>query len=266
MSAEGDEGLQKFLRGAANHRLLTAQEERDLARRAKAGDDSARHELILCNLRLVISIARYYRNRGLPYSDVIQEGILGLDRAVRKFEPDRGYRFSTYATLWVKQAIQRGLSGAGSTIRLPPQVAERRAKARALLMADPDLPMEELAAELEIEVDQLMRALDAAEVVTSLDREVSSDDDFPHTLLDTLGDPDADDPSAVTLTNTAGLHVAIESLPELQRAVIRLRFGLDGDMPLPLKDVGDRLCLPVTRAQGEQRKALKALRDALESR
>lgn len=265
MAIEGDEGLQQFLRTAANHRLLSAQEERDLARRARAGDDSARHELILCNLRLVVSIARYYRNRGLPYSDVIQEGILGLDRAVRKFEPERGYRFSTYATLWVKQAIQRGLSGAGSTIRLPPQVAERRAKARALIAAEPDIMMEALAEELDIEVDQLLRALNAAEVVTSLEREVSSDDDYAHTLLDTLADPHADDPSDQPPDDVSALYAAVANLPDRQRAVLSLRFGLDGGRaPMPLKEVGDELGLPTATVQSEQRKALKALKEMLE--
>lgn len=260
-----DEGLQQFLNQAANHRLLTPQEERDLARAFQAGDDRARKQLIECNLRLVISIARRYRNRGLPFGDIIQEGTLGLDRAARKFDPDRGFRFSTYATLWIRQAIQRGISGAGSTIRLPPQVAEHRAKARAARLSDPEATSMEMAELFETTPQLIERALDAAEVVTSIDRFVSADDDYTRTLLDTFADPYADDPWEVLPEPVTGLYRALDSLPAQQRRVIELRFGFGGDPPMSLADVAEEMGLSTTTVQTAQREALKELRDLLDS-
>lgn len=260
-----DEGLQLFLNQAANHKLLSAQEERDLARAFQAGDDRARVKLIESNLRLVISIARRYRNRGLPFGDIIQEGTLGLDRAARKFDPDRGFRFSTYATLWIRQAIQRGISGAGSTIRLPPQVAEHRAKARSALMQDADATLLEMAEQFETTPELIERALDAAEVVTSIDRFVSADDDYTRTLLDTFADPNADDPWDVIPESVVSLYAALETLPPQQRKVVELRFGFGGDPPLSLAEVADKMGLSTTTVQTAQREALKELRDLLDS-
>lgn len=261
-----DEGTQRFLRMAAGHRLLSAREEKELARAAAKGDTAARHKLLLHNLRLVVSIARHYRNRGLPFADVIQDGILGLDRATIKFDPERGYKFSTYATLWIRQAIRRGLSGTGSTIRLPPQVAERRAKARAALLKDPMRDLQELAESLELEAGQLANALGAAEVVTSLDREISIDDDYAHTLLDTLADPLAHDPAHHLPETNPELHDALADLEPLQQKVIRLRFGFDGEAPMSLAEVAERLGYKgTTTVQAAQREALKQLRAVLES-
>lgn len=258
-----DEGLQRFLDTAANHRLLTPQEERDLARRFQAGDESARHELIKCNLRLVISIARRYRNRGLPFGDLIQEGTLGLDRAARKFDPDLGYRFSTYATLWIRQSIQRGLSGAGSTIRLPPQVAEHRAKARAAMLREPELSIEEIADDMDASLELIERALGAAEVVTSIDRQVSADDDYTRTLLDTVPDPHATDPWEDLPEDVSGLYGALEQLPEQQQKVIELRFGFTGKPPMALAEVAEEMGLSTTTVQTAQRDALASLRELL---
>jgi RNA polymerase sigma factor (sigma-70 family) len=260
-----DEGLQQFLNQAANHKLLTAQEEKDLARAFQAGDDRARQKMIESNLRLVISIARRYRNRGLPFGDIIQEGCLGLDRAARKFDPDRGFRFSTYATLWIRQAIQRGISGAGSTIRLPPQVAEHRAKARGARIADPDATYIEMAEQFETTPQLIERALDAAEVVTSIDRFVSADDDYTRTLLDTFADPYAEDPWEALPEPVTGLYRALEELPPQQRRVIELRFGFGGEPPLSLAEVAEEMGLSTTTVQTAQREALKELRDLLDS-
>ena len=257
-----DEGLQRFLDRATNHRLLSAQEERDLARRFQAGDEGARHTLVECNQRLVVSIAKYYRGRGMPFADIIQEGNIGLDRAARKFDPDRGFRFSTYATLWVRQAIQRGLAGAGGTIRLPSQVAERRSKARTLLTRNPDMDMGDLAALLEVNPSQLEQALDAAEVVTSLDRLTSDSDDSAHTLLDSTPDPNAIDPQEV-FEATGPLLLALATLPPSQQEVLRLRFGFH-DTPMSLAEIADEVGKSVGTVQSLQRGALRALRELLE--
>jgi RNA polymerase sigma factor (sigma-70 family) len=241
-----DTGLQHFLNQAANHRLLTAQEERDLARRAAAGDDSAREKLILSNIRLVVSIARHYRNRGLPYSDVIQEGVLGLDRAARKFDPERGYRFSTYATLWIKQAIQRGLSGASTTIRLPPLVADRRLKARAKLLEDPDLGVDDIAEMLEVTPAHIAGALGAAEVVTSLDRIEWTSPDSDRTLLDTLADPFSPDPEdGISAYPEALVRRAARALPYEQREILFYLHWVSSDYVYVL-DNGKELRGPFT--------------------
>lgn len=260
-----DEGLQRFLDSVASHRLLTAQEERDLARAARAGDERARHKLIECNLRLVISIARRYRNRGLPFGDIIQEGILGLDRASRKFDPERGFRFSTYATLWIRQSISRGISGSGSTIRLPPQVAEHRAKARAAMNKDAALSLEEIAEDMDAPIELIERALAAAEVVTSTDRYISSEDDYTRTLLDTVPDPHAIDPYDALPEDTEGLYEALQELTPQQRRVIELRFGFGGEHPRSLAEVAAAMSLSTTTIQTAQREALKTLRELLSS-
>lgn len=258
-----DPGLQLFLNRAAGHKLLTAQEERDLARRAKLGDDRARHRLIESNLRLVIAIARRYRNRGVPFGDLIQEGTLGLDRAARKFDPDRGFRFSTYATLWIRQSIQRGISGSGSTIRLPPQVAEHRAKARAAQRRDPAQTLEEIAEDMDAPLELIERALAAAEVVTSTDRFVSADDDYTRTLLDTIADPHATDPWEDLPEDTAGLTEALKALSPQQRRVVELRFGFGGEHPRSLAEVAEVMGLSTTTVQTAQREALRVLRERL---
>lgn len=262
-----DEGLQEFLQRATAHRLLNAAEEIALARAAGRGDEASRHKLVTHNIRLVVSIARYYRNRGLPFADVIQEGMLGLDRASRKFDPERGFRFTTYATLWIRQSIQRGLSGAGSTIRLPPHIAERRAKARAARLREDgrDASLEDLAEELELPVEQVRQALEAAEVVISLDREIKMDDEYAHSLLDTIADPHAVDPGEELPVDTEYLHAALAKLPELQRQVLELRFGFDGSHPRSLAEVAAALGKSTTTVQTAQRMALKKLREALDS-
>jgi RNA polymerase sigma factor (sigma-70 family) len=257
-----DEGLKQFLNAAADHRLLTADEEKALGRIARrvysrnlehacSGCPScrARHELVNCNIRLVVNIARYYRNRGLPMSDVIQNGILGLDRAARKFDPERNIRFSTYATLWIKQAIQRGLTSGGSTIRLPAHVAGRRAKARAALSLDAEQSLTLLAASMDISLANVERALEAAEVVTSLDREMYGDD-YTHTMLDATPDPHAPDPADLEGMDAplyvreyvARLDDIDNRVPSRQlRRIIELSFGLTGKPPMGAEEVARAL-------------------------
>jgi len=258
-----DEGHQRFLDSAANHRLLTAKEERDLARRAGRGDESARHELIRCNMRLVLSIARGYRHRG-DYEDIVQDGVLGLDHATRKFDPELGFRFTTYATLWVRKYILTGLSANAATIRLPPQVAEHRAKARGALAAEPHKTIEQLAKDLDAEPEEIRRALEAAEVVTSLNREVYLDDDYSQSLLDTVADPHADDPSEGHWDATH-LRAALLDLPPELGEIVRLRFGFDGQPPLSLGEIAAHVGKSTTTVQAWQREALRRLRELLSS-
>lgn len=261
---EVDEGLRLFLQQAATHRLLTEFEERALARRARDGDERARQELLLCNVRLVVSVARHYRDRGLPFGDLIQEGIIGLNRATEKFDPERGYRFSTYATLWIKKSLQHGLSNNGSTIRLPPLVQDRRIKAMALRREDPELTDKDIAEILEMPTQHVSDALGAAEVVASLDREVSDMDSY--TLLDTMRDHDADDPQDVGGSVWLGrLEAALDTLPKRERELVVLRWGLNGEPPLSLAQVAEILDISGEVAKKHQRTALASLKQVLEA-
>jgi RNA polymerase primary sigma factor len=249
-----DAGLKTFLGEAAQHRLLTAAEERALGRRVRSGTvkeksldgewrgtrdaTTARNELVLCNIRLVVSVARYYRNRGLTDADVVQEGILGLNRAAEKFDPDKDIRFSTYATLWIKQAIQRGLSKGSAAIRLPSTLAGNRAKVRGYQLRNPEATLQDVADSCDLELADVVRALEAAEVVTSLDREIGTDE-TAHTLLDALADPHADDPHHLVDDDLSPLlAVALDALSlerrpgktmktgRQHRRVIEMNFGI----------------------------------------
>lgn len=261
-----DESLQTFLRKAAAHRLLTSVEEKELGRRWQAGDREARNELVLCNIRLVVSVARYYRNRGLTMDEVVQEGIIGLNRAAEKFDPDRDIRFSTYATLWIKQAIQRGLQKGGAPIRLPSTVAGIRVKVRGYHIKNPDATVQEIADSLDLDEKDVLLALGmgfqkadgtwdySAEVITSLDRVILSDD-HTHTMLDGMADEFAPDPADVVKDDfTDELAAALDALdvysrreakrlgkPRQHRRVIEMHFGLKGKRPMPLLEISKRL-------------------------
>lgn len=258
-SSGHEDGLQRFLTEAAAHRLLTAHEERALGRRVQKGDMSARNELVLSNIRLVVSIARYYRNRGLPMEDVIQHGIIGLNRAAEKFDPDKDIRFSTYATLWIKQAIQRGLTSGGAAIRLPSTVAGIRAKVRAAMLRHPEADAQFLADLLELDEDDVQRALDAAEVVTSLDREVVSDD-HTHTMLDAIYDPHADDPHDLVADDISGeLYEALAALEREHRRVIEMHFGLTGKPPMTVVEISEKLSISLNTVKKLRTEAITFL-------
>ena len=272
-----DDGLQAFLRQAAAHRLLTAHEEKALGRRIQAGGPdgiAARNELVLCNIRLVVSVARYYRNRGLAMADIVQLGYTGLNRAAEKFDPEREIRFSTYATLWIKQAIQRGLSSGGTAIRLPSSVAATRAKVRAAQLRHPDADHVFLADLLDLDVREVERVLDAAEVVTSLDREMTTDD-HSHSMLDQLADPHPDDPLAGAIQDELSDDVcrALDAMErdeanrargKQRRRVIELHFGLTGHPPLPIAQVAKKLSLTPNTAKQRRAEGMEFLGQVLD--
>lgn len=275
------ENIPDFLTTAADHRILTAAEEQRLARTTWpvfSKDDKhvcgqcpackARHELILCNIRLVVSIARYYRGRGLPQEDVIQEGIIGLNRAATKFDPRRNIRFSTYATLWIRQAIQRALLGRGSTIRLPSAVAGNRAKVREVLRSGHPTDAEALAEQLEMSVGDVERALEAAEVVTSLDRELTTDE-YTHTLLDALPDPHADDPFDLVRDRYTALYDALRRdsgvrLEDDHVRVLELLYGLGGNEPMKPEEAAVEMGKSKNTILNLKTEALETLRNLLE--
>lgn len=259
---EQDSGLSLFLENAATHRILTAYEEVKLARAWRTGSDAARQKLILHNIRLVISIARAYTGRGLPLEDLIQSGIIGLDRAARKFDPDRGFKFSTYASWWIRQAIQRAVAADGKTIRVPNQVATRRLQIDSVLRDNPEATYADIAKKLECTPAQVIRAMRAAEVVTSLDGDRESPDDAP-SLFDKLPDMLAEDPAENLQESVARVDDALEELTPLQRRVTELRFGFGNYDEMSLIEIAEFLEIPILLVRAAQREATAKLKEIL---
>jgi RNA polymerase sigma factor (sigma-70 family) len=257
------DSTQLLFREAARYPLLTAAEEVELAKGIERGDLAAKERMVNSNLRLVISIARRYQGLGLPLGDLIQEGILGLIRATEKFDWRRGYKFSTYATLWIRQAIQRGLANTSRTIRIPVHVEQRQRKvantARELaieLGREPD--DDELAEATEMEVAEIHALRDAAQATTSLDTPVGDDGD---TTLGELFASDRPEPSEEVAENlqTAAIDEALDQLPAREREVIELRFGLADGQEKSLQSIGRELGISADRVHELESEALRQL-------
>ena len=260
-----DEDFQAFLDEASAHPILGAVEERRLSRAARGGDGRARQRLIECNFRLALSISMAYRNRGLDLPDLIQEGVIGLHTAADKFDPDRGVKFSTYATWWVRKSIQQGIAASGSgTIRLPPGVRQRRGRAMAILRENPSWDLARVAKDMGEDETLIREALDAAEVVASMDGpwETSDEDDG---LSDRIADPNASNPYDQVRDGTApGLAAAVALLPEPERSVVELRFGLRGGNPATIAEIAAKLKKPDHFVQSAQRRGLAKLREVVD--
>src|SRR5213595_1657416 len=241
------DALQLFLRDAGRHPLLTAAQEVELAKRIERGDDQAKQTMIQSNLRLVVSIAKNYRNQGLPFLDLIQEGTLGLIRAVEKFDWRRGYKFSTYATWWIRQAVARALADKARTIRMPVHIVERLQKMNraerslwAVLGREPTL--EEVANEANLPLQQAKEVKAAARASASLDAPVGEADDA--VLGDFVaGEGPLPDEQVEDSLRSQTLADALRSLPYRHRSVVILRYGLDDAEPKTLEDIGRRLGL-----------------------
>jgi RNA polymerase primary sigma factor len=264
LATQTTDALQLFLNEISRHRLLTAEEEVALAKRVERGDPEAKDRMINSNLRLVVSLARKYHSTELSLLDLIQEGVLGLIRAVEKFDWRRGYKFSTYATWWIRQAIERGIGNKARTIRVPVHVLQRERKldraARALAVELGRPPTdEEVAERAEIPLKQMHEARDAARVLTSLDRPVGEDEGATLGQLIESDEPDVGEAVEVSLREDAVRH-AVSALPDPERSVLKLRYGLDGDPdPKSIEEVVRQLGMPRDHVKRVESQALKRL-------
>jgi len=266
-SARPESGVELFLGEIGRHRLLSAAEEVALAKRVERGDLAAKKQMVNANLRLVVSIAKRYRGRGVPFLDLIQEGTLGLSRAVEKFDWRLGYKFSTYAHWWIRQAVVRAIASQARTIRLPFHVIERRQKlARAARTLAPALgrepSLEELAEATGLPLGHVRQALGCAEATVSLNQAVGADGDTE--LADFLADPAAGDPveEAERSLLRQTVQRRLERLPERERLIVERRFGLQGE-PQTLETVGRELGLTRERVRQLEVQALKQLETEL---
>jgi RNA polymerase primary sigma factor len=263
LAATTTDALQLFLNEIRRYPLLTAEEEVELAQRIEAGDLEAKERMINSNLRLVVSIAKKYQGQELSLLDLIQEGIFGLIRAAEKFDWRKGYKFSTYATFWIRQAIQRGLANKARTIRIPVHIGQRerkiaRAERELAAKLGRDPSDDEVASTAELPLEQVQEVREAARTVTSLDRPVGEEGETALGDLLESGGPDIEEEVEVSLAEET-LRRTIDELPEPERDVIRLRYGINGDEPQPLRETGRRLGLSAERVRQIESKALKLL-------
>ncbi len=264
------DSLRMYLRSIGRVALLTADQEVTLAKRIERGDMQAKQQMIEANLRLVVSIAKAYLGRGLSFLDLIQEGSLGLIRAVEKFDYRRGYKFSTYATWWIRQAVTRAIADKGRTIRIPVHMVEKLNKVvhveRQLVQSLGRQPSpEEIASEVDMDVRDVRDILRMSQQPISLEKPVGDDEES--SLGDFVEDKDAESPFEMTSEQLRREHVrrALSTLPQREREVIEMRFGLSGDRPSTLEEVGRAFDVTRERIRQIESHTLKKLESLPES-
>ena len=258
------DSLQLFLKDIGKVDLLTAAQEVELAKRIERGDLDAKQKMVESNLRLVVSIAKNYRNQGLPFLDLIQEGTLGLVRAAEKFDYRKGFKFSTYATWWIRQAIARALADKARTIRIPVHVVEKlnkigRAERKLVTELGREPLPEEIAAELECSAREVRDILRMAQQPVSLEKPIGEEEESE--LGDFVEDESAESPfdTATLSLRREDVEHALSALPERERQVIELRFGLSGAQPCTLEEVGRAFGVTRERIRQIENNTLKKL-------
>jgi RNA polymerase primary sigma factor len=264
------DALQLFLKDIGKVELLTAAEEVELAKRIERGDHRAKQEMVEANLRLVVSIAKRYRNQGLPFLDLIQEGTIGLVRAAEKFDWRKGYKFSTYATWWIRQAVARALADKGRTIRMPVHVVEKlnkivrsERKLRGELSREPTA--DEIATDVDLPLDEVEQILRTSQAPVSLEKPVGDEEEseFGHFLTDENA-PLPDEAADVTLRQEL-LRDILGTLSHRERRVLELRYGLGGEQPCTLDEVGRAFNVTRERIRQIENQSLKKLRALAET-
>jgi RNA polymerase primary sigma factor len=263
------DSLQLFLNEAGRYTLLTAAQEVELAKRIEDGDKDAKDLLVNSNLRLVVSIAKKYQGHGLSLLDLIQEGIIGLIRAAEKFDWRKGFKFSTYATWWIRQAVQRGVANKARTIRIPVHIVEREQKIsraeRELVAKLERTPSDaEVAEQAKLPIKQVREVRAAARAVASLDRPVGEDDSAAFGDLFASSEATPDEQVEVDLTEKA-LHAAVADLPEREQNILKLRYGLNGAQePKSLEEIGRIMGITRERVRQLEAEALRRLAERRE--
>ena len=268
-NTETTDSFQLFLNEAARYPLLTAQEEVELAQRIERGDLEAKERLINSNVRLVISNARRYQGLGLSMQDLVQEAMLGLIRAAEKFDWRKGFKFSTYATWWIRQAVQRGVANKARTIRIPVHIVEReqkisRAERELVAKLERTPTDDEVSEQAKLPIKQVREVRAAARAVASLDRPVGEDDSASFGDLFASAEATPDEQVEVDLTEKA-LHAAVADLPEREQNILKLRYGLDGmQEPKSLEEIGRIMGITRERVRQLEAEALRRLAERRE--
>lgn len=259
------DSVKAYLNEITDHDRLTAEEEKELSARILAGDQDAARRLAECNLLLVVSVAKKYQNCGMPFLDLIQEGNLGLMKAASKYDGSKGFRFSTYATYWIRQAISRALGEQSRAIRVPSNMLEllskvKKAKAELMQMNGTEPSEKEIADHIGADLDKVQTVLDLAQVTTSLDTPV--DDEGETCIGDLIADNSAENPLSKLLreANSQIIQSVLNTLPPREAEILRMRFGIDREKPMTLEEVGQHYGLTKERIRQVENKAIRKLR------
>ena len=265
------DGVKAYLKSIGNHPRLTAEQERELSVKALAGDHDAINELVECNLLLVVSIAKKYYGCGMPLLDLIQEGNLGLIKAAEKYDGSKGFRFSTYATYWIRQAISRALGDQSRTIRIPANMVEllskvKKATAELTQKLNRAPSEKEIAAHMDIELDKVQTVMDLAQATTSLDTPV--DDEGETCMGDLIADHGAENPMAniIREANSQIIAAVFDTLGSREAEILKMRFGIDADKAMTLEEVGQYYGLSKERIRQIENKAIRKLRNPIRAK
>ena len=265
------DGVKAYLKSIGNHPRLNFEEEKELSARALAGDKEAINHLVECNLKLVVPIAKRYAGCGLPLLDLIQEGNLGLIKAAEKYDGSKGWRFSTYATYWIRQTISRALGDQSRTIRIPANMVEllskvKKASAELTQFLRRDPTDQEIADKLNIELDKVQTVMDIAQATTSLDTPV--DDDGETSMGDRIADTSTENPyqNMVAEANRQIVESVLSTLSSKEAEILRMRFGIGSDRPMTLEEVGKHYGVTRERIRQVENKAIRKLRNPMRAR